>query len=156
MTVPLAHALLRGEKEADYNWAFDCYRELYEEYGMDSPSVILHDRDRAMINSIKSKLPEMEGHHMLCMWHINSDVEAQASDKLGRVRKSRGDKHTVLSDEGAEFMSMYRAIINALTEDEYHAALKELRVRAYGDSDSEYDTDDPPPWIRLFAHLRRQ
>jgi hypothetical protein len=41
VTIPLAHVVMPGESEEDYNWAFDCFNTLYEEYGLDDPSVLL-------------------------------------------------------------------------------------------------------------------
>lgn len=162
VTVPLAHALLFGESEGDYNWAFTAFSELCEEYEIDDPSVLIHDRDRAMINLMKQTLPHMDGHRMLCMWHMNTDVEAKAGKHLG-TSLIAGTTRTVLTKQAKEFMGLYRAIINSQSESDYDAALEVLRARAYeGDSDnsdssnSDDELDMRAAWIKLFTYLNNQ
>lgn len=95
---------------------------------------------------------------MLYIQYINSDVKAQASNKLGRIRKSPNAKHIVLSNKAVEFMSIYRAIVNTPTKDEYNTIYEVLCIRAYGKGEYEvkYDKDDLLLQIRLFKYLRKQ
>jgi hypothetical protein len=54
----VAFAFLSGEEEADYNWALERLRSMYELCGATSPSVILTDRCLACMNAVATCFPQ--------------------------------------------------------------------------------------------------
>ena len=53
----IAFAFLSGETEADYTWALERLKSLYEQYSTPFPSVILTDRCLACINAAEALFP---------------------------------------------------------------------------------------------------
>lgn len=62
---------MREEKEPDYRWALQQFRE----YSKVTPGVIATDRDLALMNAVSDVFPESV--HLLCIWHINKNIAAK-------------------------------------------------------------------------------
>ena len=59
-------------------------------YGIQEPLVALHDRDRALIHGFNRVFPRV--HHLLCLWHMDADVEAFDAAWNELKGKDPGDK----------------------------------------------------------------
>ena len=56
------------EKEVDYNWAI---AQLVKYLQPSWPSIVIIDREEALINAIDNHFPIQTTKHLLCRWHIN-------------------------------------------------------------------------------------
>ena len=53
-TMQAGVALMFEEKESDYCWVLGMFRELLEQKGIDFPTVMISDRDKALMNAIEA------------------------------------------------------------------------------------------------------
>lgn len=71
-TFHVAFAFIEDETQSSFDWCLAHLKQLYDA-GM-CPSVIVTDRDLALLNSVDKVFPEAQ--HMLCTWHIEKQVLA--------------------------------------------------------------------------------
>ncbi|KAK9734310.1 hypothetical protein RND81_04G130600 [Saponaria officinalis] len=96
-------AFMRHEKTEDYIWALEMFANVL---GHDSyPSVIVSDRELALIRAIEIVFPEVT--HLLCVWHIQKNVVAN----LKIYFKDEEDWDV--------FISMWNAVMYAETEEDF-------------------------------------
>ena len=74
----IGFAFLHYKDKDSYHWMLSRIHELYTHIGQEEgPEVILStDNEDAVIASLKEVMPS--SHHMLCIWHINKNIMAQA------------------------------------------------------------------------------
>ena len=69
--------LLHEDKDS-YNRVMTQVKELYIRVRQeDGPEVVLTDKEDALIGNLHEIMPAT--HHMLCVWHINKNIQARAS-----------------------------------------------------------------------------
>ncbi|KAL8483585.1 hypothetical protein ACS0TY_026318 [Phlomoides rotata] len=73
MTFAVAFAYLESEQEDNYMWACNILKDLM--HGDCLPTVILTDRELALVNVVESAFPTAT--HLLCKWHIQKNVLAK-------------------------------------------------------------------------------
>ena len=73
-TFVIRQALLSSEQEEDFEWVISWLRDVYQRLELPFPLSITSNRDTALINAIKSTLPEPS--HLICLWHVNKDIQA--------------------------------------------------------------------------------
>ena len=71
----VAYAFMRSESQESYRWVLQCLRLLIGHHR--ESSVLLTDRELGLCAALKSVFPNTR--HMLCVWHINKDVEAKVT-----------------------------------------------------------------------------
>ncbi|XP_024169848.1 protein FAR1-RELATED SEQUENCE 5-like [Rosa chinensis] len=76
LTFHAAFAYIHAEKEENYVWALSRLKSVMNEDCL--PSVIVTDRELALMNAIRRVFPAAQ--HLLCRWHINRAV-------LGKCKK---------------------------------------------------------------------
>lgn len=81
--LPLAQIWIPGETEPDYTWALSKLRDLLVANSIPMPRVILTDRELACTNATETVFPMSA--KLLCQWHINRNVLAQAQKKIRRA-----------------------------------------------------------------------
>ena len=141
IAMPVAHAFLHAEHEASYTWALDCLRDMINQYHIEEPSVIVHDRDRALIRGLEAVFPGIP--HLLCLWHMNEDVKANANATFGMQRLPEG--RWVMSPQGEAFLEMYKSCINAKTVEDFGIACNELKSK-----------HSDPEWQKMARYLEIQ
>ena len=76
-------AFLDKEDEENYTWALRAFKKILVEGN--GPSVIMTDRELALINGIKSVFPNTKS--LLCVWHINKNVFFHCKKLFGRAEE---------------------------------------------------------------------
>ena len=71
----LRYVFLRHESEEDYIWALRQMMIVFQDR-ITGPIVIVTDRELALMAAISRVLPEAK--NLLCIWHINKNVLANA------------------------------------------------------------------------------
>ncbi|XP_065850051.1 protein FAR-RED ELONGATED HYPOCOTYL 3-like isoform X1 [Euphorbia lathyris] len=116
----IAYAIIKDETEGSYRWVLHWLRVLI---GFDlNPTVIVSDRELGLLKPILEVFPHTA--HLLCIWHINKDVE-------DRAYKIMGDK----SIAGKFKNGKWRTLIESLSIAEYEENLGKMQ-----DSMSRYQT----------------
>ena len=129
-TVPIALALLAGEKEGHYQWALQQLKALIEQEGIRQPTVFIHDREQALINALEDVFP---GHPaLLCRWHMNKCVLSFARRHYGQVPTSDQQKPWEDCEDTNRVMELYRKCVEAKNEPEFERSCQIL--------DREYPT----------------
>ncbi|EGU84478.1 hypothetical protein FOXB_05007, partial [Fusarium oxysporum f. sp. conglutinans Fo5176] len=127
-TFCVAFAFLSGEEEADFNWALTRLRSLFEEHGIGLPSVILTDRQLALMNAISSLTCFPEATLLLCIWHINKAVLSNCMPAF-----AKGRDHTEGIEEWKEFYRLWQEIAYSKTKEAYNERLQKFRERYEAD-----------------------
>ncbi|XP_021717947.1 PKS-NRPS hybrid synthetase CHGG_01239-like [Chenopodium quinoa] len=111
----VTYAFMRSESEESYRWVLQCLRLLIGHHR--EPSVLLTDRELGLCAALKSVFPNTR--HMLCVWHINKDVEAKFTSMFEKKKEI-----------GAKFKNgRWRHVINATSEEAYERELVELKTK---------------------------
>ncbi|GAA0175964.1 hypothetical protein LIER_42004 [Lithospermum erythrorhizon] len=97
-----AYAFLSSEQEKIYTWVLDMLRKHMIKQ---LPTVILTDREMALINAIDIIFPST--FHMLCRWHIEKDVEAMVL------------KQTQNKDLATSFKFSWKRLLNSQSATDY-------------------------------------
>ena len=105
----LAFAFVREEKTEDYTWVLNCLHELYVMLDVPDPSVAVTDADKALQNSLQIVMPNAKS--ILCIWHINKNIETHASVSFKDHSKDEAD-HT---SQVKEFMANWNKIVSSLS-----------------------------------------
>src|SRR3954462_826463 len=72
-TFEIALCFLQSEMEPDYAWALSRLRQTLNDYHINLPSsVILTDRELALMNALKTTFPTSA--NALCRWHIDVNI----------------------------------------------------------------------------------
>lgn len=110
---------IESEAIDDYTWALkEMKNNIFKNV---SPSIIVVDRELALINSINNNMPGIK--IMLCIWHIKKNVKANAS----KINKD--------VEEIKSFMIEFDKLIYSETLEEYNMNL--IKFKQYADSFSE-------------------
>ena len=141
IAIPVAHTLLHGE-EAAPTWALNCFKDMLNQHGIDEPSVVLHDRDRALMRGLEPVFPGIP--HLLCLWHMNEDVKANANATFGMQHLPEG--RWAMLPQGEAFLAMYQSCVNATTVEAFDAASNELKGKHPED----------PKWQKMVRYLNIQ
>jgi hypothetical protein len=120
----VAFAFLSGEEEADFNWALTQLRSLFEEHSIGLPSVILTDRQLALMNAISSSTCFPKATLLLCIWHINKAVLSNCMPAF-----AKGKDHTEGMEEWKEFYHLWQEIAYSKSEETYNKRLLEFKER---------------------------
>jgi hypothetical protein len=115
----IAFAFLSGETEADYIWALEQLKLLYEQCNASLPSVILTDRCLACINAITTLFPSSFA--LLCLWHANKAVFSHCRPAFPKAESANA--------EWEEFYQFWHSIINSPTEEVYEERLLEFQQK---------------------------
>ena len=116
----IAFAFLSGEEEANYVWALERLRSLYEVCGAKLPSVILTDRCLACMNAIQICFPQAAS--LLCIWHVNKAVLRHCLPSF-----SSGADDNEGNTAWKEFYGNWHGIISSFTSEEYNEAIKTFK-----------------------------
>ncbi|KAF0726869.1 hypothetical protein Ae201684P_010581 [Aphanomyces euteiches] len=130
-TLHLAHCFMAGESTDDYTWALTTLKECLSSHAILSPSVILVDRDLALLNALDTSFPNVPA--LLCLWHVVKAVETHARRTFQKVpdisRTNSNDTNLVDSPQHRKFCDTFISMIRATTEEsynQYHAQLWEM------------------------------
>ena len=80
-TYSLMFAYLANERSDLLIWALGTLKNLMTEKGAAMPSVLVTDRDLALMKAIETCFPTAR--HILCIWHINQNVVKYCNPILG-------------------------------------------------------------------------
>lgn len=104
-TFPIASAWIRHEDTETLQWVFRQARQLYDDYSIPYPKVVLMDPAFQIINSSKAVFPDATV--LLCIWHVNKTVSLKAR----RIIKNPGIE--------AEFKRLWDALLASPSESEF-------------------------------------
>lgn len=112
-TLQLALVFLCAETKEDNTWALTSLQDMLSPDG-NSPSVIVTDRERALISACQAVFPEV--HHILCRWHVGKNVPKSCK------------KHFTTEEDWEAFYAQWNAVVNSITEEEYEVQLREFTM----------------------------
>ncbi|XP_074315243.1 protein FAR1-RELATED SEQUENCE 5-like [Silene latifolia] len=101
----IAYALVTHESEDGYRWVLQKLKALLNDAVQ--PNVIVTDCEQGLLNAIPTVFPDSS--HLLCLWHIYSNVETKALDLTGRDSWA---KHITCN--------LFQAVVEAETEDKFN------------------------------------
>ncbi|XP_012833608.1 PREDICTED: uncharacterized protein LOC105954483 [Erythranthe guttata] len=113
----IAVAFMSREDEDTYAWTLRCLRDILPSEA--EPEVILTDRELGLLKALPNVFPQ--SNHMLCLYHINRNVEANATKFLGNKNHGVFFRRTV-----------WEKLVNSETEEEYGFNYSEM-VSLYGE-----------------------
>jgi len=111
-TFCVGFAVLKKERQDDYNWAISKLKETLEKCMM--PRVIITDRDLALVNACELHFPNAS--HQLCRWHISQNIMKHCKPSFGTM------------DEWEEFERMWGILVSSRTPDDYASNVEWMRV----------------------------
>ena len=82
LTFTAAFAFMEGEKQENYEWALEKLKGMLVE----SPTVIVSDRELALMNAIANVFPDAV--NLICLWHINKNIVAKYAKIIGKNKWS--------------------------------------------------------------------
>lgn len=100
-TFCIAFAFLTAETKENFKWALQQLKNLFIN-GDYRASVVVTDRDLALVGAVEEILPETK--HNLCLWHINKQVTANCKH------------HYNTNDEFNEFQSAWNNYVRSATQ----------------------------------------
>ncbi|XP_074310066.1 protein FAR1-RELATED SEQUENCE 5-like [Silene latifolia] len=103
----IAYALVTHESEDRYRWVLQKLKALLND--VVQPNVIVIDCEQGLLNAIPTIFPDSS--HLLCLWHIYSNLETKALDLTGRDSWA---KHITCN--------LFEAVVEAETEDKFNVA----------------------------------
>jgi len=107
----VAFCFMSGEVEADYTWALNCLKSLYDEINV--PNVFAIDRELAELNSLRIVFPDSKV--LLCVWHINKNI-------------AKNFKGTFSSEDWTIFLNKWNSIVYATSEEDYEEKWQLLKL----------------------------
>lgn len=110
-TFCIAFVFLTGEAEEDYLWALTWLRNMYHEFSIDPPSVILKDRCLACMNALSAPQCFPGVAHLLCIWHINRAVDGYCRPTFFKDKEDLPKQ-----EEWKSFLGEWHDIIKSETE----------------------------------------
>ena len=109
-TFYVAFAFIAKEKTDDYTWIMERLKHLYLSLDLSAPVVMVTDMERGLMNAISESFPRPTTNHLLCIWHINTNVTANC-------------KRAFATNEAWEkFYTAWKQVVYASTETEYNEA----------------------------------
>ncbi|XP_074303620.1 protein FAR1-RELATED SEQUENCE 5-like [Silene latifolia] len=107
----IAYALVTHESEEKYLWVLRKLKALLND--VVQPNAIVTDCEKGLLNAIPIVFPDSS--HLLCLWHIYSNVETKALDITGQDNWA---KHVTFN--------LFTAVVEAETEDKFNVAWGKL------------------------------
>ncbi len=124
----VALALFRTEQEADNTWVLQQLAASVP--GFRKPHIVITDCDLTLMDTLALVLPNTK--HMLCKWHICTNVEAKC---LVYFRSLPATAAETADELWQSFLSNWVLLVGSLTVSEYKCQLstlkKQHRLRAY-------------------------
>lgn len=109
------------------------------EYNIDELSIIIYNRDRAVINALEAVFLAIES--ILYTQYIDIAVKAQAY-KIFRQQKSKDSIRYVASELAAKFLVLYKTCRFAKTEELFDTACLAILIRATYDEANDSNSSD--------------
>jgi MULE transposase domain len=118
----VAAVFLTREKEDDYTWAIRQLSQLLESEGIRPPRCITTDRELALMNSLNGHMMFRSVPHILCHWHINTNILSNAKKHF--PKPTRGSDGVIQRDpKFDEFLDEWNALIRSHTPEIYASKL---------------------------------
>ena len=128
-----AFCLMNDETQPTYEWALEEFQQIFQGcQPEDSPKVFTTDSEQALISSINTVFPD--SHHILCLWHINRNVETHLKTKASKIDQTEFLKlwnKLCLSDTQLDYQNSKDIIKNYLNEHNAPAFLDYLEKKWY-------------------------
>ncbi|KAK9674405.1 hypothetical protein RND81_12G230300 [Saponaria officinalis] len=124
----IAYAIMDRERKEDYVWMLEKLRTLLP--NGESPNVIVTDREMSLMDAIPLVFPRSR--NILCVWHVNREVEKRVNDtcKYMRRRNTSSSRPDPEVDMGKFFTSTCRYfVVYAATEDQLREALGDMNEK---------------------------
>jgi hypothetical protein len=112
-----AFVFLPGETEEDYTEALKMLSDVLKKRRIQSPGVIVTDRDKGLMKAIEHTLPATQ--NILCLWHINKNILAHGQQC--RVFKAK-------TEEEESFLKLWNQLVASPSIELYNLRLSALRM----------------------------
>ena len=124
--VQIGLVFVRQERQEDYEWALDYFRNIIVEEGIPEPLSIVTDRELGLIRALQSRFPTSR--HLLCKWHVNMNVLAKTKGFFPSPR--RGASGSIeRSAEFQDFLSSWNMLLASPTVTRYEQRLQDMRTK---------------------------
>jgi hypothetical protein len=126
--LPVAQCWLPREREEDYVWAMDIFRQFLVDMDICLPKVILTDRDLASMNAVDQVFVGIPA--LVCRWHLNKNVLSKTRQVLGQVpvqNPAPGQSKFENTWQTDAFMAAFYLAVDARDEEEFETRKAELR-----------------------------
>lgn len=96
---------LRNETKQDYFWAVSTFMK---KTNVPAPHVFISDQDEALKSAVKELLPTVP--QLLCVWHINKNVQTKAQHVWRDADATNKFEKTVISEKRAKFLAEWNQV----------------------------------------------
>jgi hypothetical protein len=141
-TIQVGLCFLSGEKEGDYEWAMEAFRELMVKHGITEPLLIVTDREIALMNCLDTLFPSTP--HILCVWHVNMNILANCRKLFPKDKQilnttantnrnqvtntlNKGPTNIITDPKWEAFLKDWALLLASATEEEYTLNLTQFR-----------------------------
>ena len=121
----IAFAFLESEEEESFVWVLEMLQALYRHLGLPDPSVVVIDRDLALMNAIARVFALAVV--LLCIWHINMNVLKHCKPAFDT------------QENWKKFYDAWREVVHASNEEDYKTTWKALKLAYRHDHQEEID-----------------
>jgi hypothetical protein len=129
----IGQAFLSAETTEDYIWVLEWLHNYYSKAQLPAPRSISTDKAGGLANAVESVFPGVP--HLLCIWHVNNDVEAYCR-KLWKkeidstkAHTSAEERSTFVESRWSDLRNLWQAVVYAPTEPEFETAWEELTLK---------------------------
>jgi hypothetical protein len=122
-------ALLAHEDTTDYVWLLEWLKKLYVTRKIPLPSSITSDKESGLLPAMKQVFPEAA--HLLCVWHVNTDIEKWC---LKHYRKEADTIHWKAQQSFAQktwtaISKAWARVLYAKTEADFEARWDDMKAK---------------------------
>lgn len=148
----IGQAFLSAETKEDYEWVLQWLHSYYTKAQLPAPKSISTDKAGGLANAVESVFAGIP--HLLCIWHVNNDVEAYCR-KLwkGEIDSTKAhttaeERSTFVESKWSDLEGLWHATVYAPTIPEFETAWEKLTLK-YRDEYPEIISYLADNWICL-------
>ena len=116
MNLSIGVCFLRQETTEYFVWAMEKFDEMLTEHDIQSPEVIVTDRELAILNALEKTFPAIP--HILCQWYVRKNVENNT-----RGCYSTPEKGQLFHPEYQKFLAAWELLMSSPDERTYNGRL---------------------------------
>lgn len=124
-TIQFGLAFMPTQDEAAFFWVLQQIQTVLARYGIETPRVIVTDREQACLNALKNVFPNVPG--LICKWHMNKDVLSHCRRKHPQVYNTEKKEYKD-SNITKDIYALYYKAVESTTEEQFQNACDEIRI----------------------------
>lgn len=116
-TFQIAAVFMNGERKENFHWIFGKLLTLAEKEAICLPNLLITDREQALISALKAYQKFDKIPHILCQWHVYTNVLAKTKTHFPKAKREGGK--VVRNETFSAFLSDFKSIMHCENESEY-------------------------------------